>query len=573
VRQVGRYQILGELGRGAMGVVYRAQDPAIGRTVAIKTIRLSDITLPGERERLSERLFREARSAGILSHPNIVTIYDTLEEAGTTYIFMEMVNGPSLDHLLSIEPVPDKLFLLSVLRQTAQALDYAHKKGIVHRDIKPGNILIHEDGTAKITDFGVAKIVSQQMTQGGAMMGTPSYMSPEQVEGKDVTGAADQFALAVIAYEILTGEKPFVGEHIASLLYRICREDPIPPQRLNPTIAPELNDVLRRALAKHPNDRYPNCSEFIARFERAATLRNDWKPLLRGSSLTLATVGSLPEHDAAPFHAGETVSAIPDLQRHSSVPPPRVPVRLEDSEGHTLRNVVLALTGIILLAAGFLLYQRWTDGGDEPVVAAHEQTTVPDTDKPSPVPVEPPPHEPAPPPSDNPTTGPAQTAPEIRPRTPPEQRPDPPSFPQRTPAGEDLITRFVSSPPGARIIVDGNPDLSCTAPCALPLPDGRHTLLARLENYRDLNRVFELPRDAHIGLDMDRLAGTLSVSSSPPGAAILLNGQQRPERTPAVLKLPAGSYRLQVVSGDIRTEEEIVVIRDGGMASRRYTVE
>src|SRR5579884_2551909 len=178
VDRIGRYRVLGEVGRGAMGLVYRAQDPAIGRVVAIKTIRLSDLTDESERERMKERLFREAQSAGALSHPNIVTIYDIAQENGTAYIFMEFVDGPSLERVLASDQPPDNATLFHILRQTAAALDYAHAKGIVHRDIKPANILLHERTTAKITDFGVARIISQQMTQSGSMMGTPNYMSP-----------------------------------------------------------------------------------------------------------------------------------------------------------------------------------------------------------------------------------------------------------------------------------------------------------------------------------------------------------------------------------------------------------
>src|ERR1044071_9138758 len=150
-----------------MGIVYKALDPTIGRTIAIKSIRSSDLTDDAERERLRERLFREAQSAGILSHPGIVTIYDVAEQDGMAYIFMEFVNGPPLEKMLKHERTPDSETLLSIFRQTAAALDYAHKKGIVHRDVKPANIMIHEDGSAKVTDFGVAKIVSQQMTQTG----------------------------------------------------------------------------------------------------------------------------------------------------------------------------------------------------------------------------------------------------------------------------------------------------------------------------------------------------------------------------------------------------------------------
>src|SRR5207253_8761099 len=230
-----------------MGIVYKAQDPAIGRTIAIKSIRLQDLSDEAERERLRERLFRDAQSAGILSHPNIVTIYDIAEENGMAYIFMEFVNGPPLERMLKVEQTPDKETLLSIFRQTASALDYAHKKGIVHRDIKPANIMIHEDGAAKVTDFGVAKIVSQQMTQAGTMMGSPSYMSPEQVQGVAISGRADQFSLAVIAYEVLTGEKPFAAEYLPTLLYKIVREDPASLRRLNPSLGPQVETVMRRA--------------------------------------------------------------------------------------------------------------------------------------------------------------------------------------------------------------------------------------------------------------------------------------------------------------------------------------
>ncbi len=275
-----------------MGVVYKAQDPTIGRTIAIKSIRLQELTDEAERERLRERLIREAQSAGMLSHPNIVTIYDIAEEGGMAYIFMEFVNGPPLEKLLLAENTPDKETLLSIFRQTAAALDYAHKKGIIHRDVKPANIMIHEDGTAKVTDFGVAKIVSQQMTQAGTMMGTPNYMSPEQVQGGAITGRADQFSLAVIAYEVLTGEKPFVAQYLPTLLYKIVREDHLAPQRINPTLGPPIELVMRKALAKNPDDRYDTCADFVTALAAACHSSPGWTPLPRGASQNMPTVGS-----------------------------------------------------------------------------------------------------------------------------------------------------------------------------------------------------------------------------------------------------------------------------------------
>ncbi len=290
--QIGRYKIVGELGRGAMGIVYKAQDPAIGRLIAIKSIRLGELTEESERDRLRERLFREAQSAGILSHPGIVTIYDIAEHDGMAYIFMELVNGPPLEKLLKAEQTPDKETLLSIFRQTAAALDYAHKKGIVHRDIKPANIMVHEDGSAKITDFGVAKIVSQQMTQAGTIMGTPSYMSPEQVQGGVVSGQTDQFSLAVIAYEVLTGEKPFTADYLPTLLFKIVREEPLPPHRLNPTLTPLVQSVMQKALAKSSTDRYDTCSDFISALASALNSSDHWMPMPRGASQNMPTSGS-----------------------------------------------------------------------------------------------------------------------------------------------------------------------------------------------------------------------------------------------------------------------------------------
>ncbi len=290
MESIGRYKITGELGRGAMGVVYRATDPAIGRTVAIKVIRLSEFTAAGERERLRERLFREAQSAGMLSHPGIVTIYDIAEEGEITCIFMECVNGPTFESLLVADTPPPNDLIQNVFRQTAAALDYAHARGIVHRDIKPANIMIHEDGRAKITDFGVAKIASQQMTQTGVMMGTPNYMSPEQIQGTAVDGRADQFSLAVIVYEALTGEKPFVAEPLAALLYKLVREEAVPAHLLNPLLDPRLNVVLRKAMAKDPAARYASCTQFIAAVDEACDARPGWRALRRGTSATLPTM-------------------------------------------------------------------------------------------------------------------------------------------------------------------------------------------------------------------------------------------------------------------------------------------
>src|SRR3984957_15702432 len=291
VERIGRYRIIGELGRGAMGVVYHATDPAIGRSVAIKTIRIRDINDTQQREKLRERLFREARSAGGLSHPNIVTFYDMDEADGLAYIAMAYVNGPTLEKILGSEAPLSGANMLRILRQTALGLDYAHGGGIVHRDVKPANIMTDEDGAVKITDFGIAKITAlNNLTETRTVVGTPNYMSPEQVQGLGVDGRSDQFSLAVIAYEILTGERPFQGEHLSTVVYRIVAEQPAEAHRINATLTPQIHAVLSRGLAKKPEDRYPSCSTFVGALEMACAESRGWKTVPAGGAAAMPTL-------------------------------------------------------------------------------------------------------------------------------------------------------------------------------------------------------------------------------------------------------------------------------------------
>ena len=262
--RAGRYEIIGELGRGAMGVVYKATDPVIGRPVAVKTIRLSEEGTGLSRPELLARFQTEARAAGLLTHPNIVVVYDAGEENGLYYITMELVEGKSLQALLDSGHHFPTSRVLRIMEQTCSALQFAHERSIVHRDIKPANLMLTADDTVKVTDFGTAKILQfgtvQQTTH---VMGTPSYMSPEQVKGRPVDGRSDIFSLGVMLFEMLTGEKPFPGQSITTVIYKIVNEDPVPPRQLNPSIHPGLNSIAMRALAKEPEVRYQTCREMI----------------------------------------------------------------------------------------------------------------------------------------------------------------------------------------------------------------------------------------------------------------------------------------------------------------------
>ncbi len=267
MQQLGRYEILAELGRGAMGAVFRARDPRIDRTVAIKTIAIPGVDTKAM-EDYRQRFFREARAAGRLSHPGIVTIYDVGEDepTETPYIVMEYVDGHALNELLPADAGARMPLdaALNVLYQVAQALDYAHLQGIVHRDIKPANIIVDDSLRAKIADFGIAKLSFAEVTLPGHVLGTPAYMSPEQINGKPIDGRSDLFSLGVIAYWLLTGEKPFTGESITEISLQVATKDPKPATAVDPSLSADVDYVLNRALAKDPAKRYQRGRDMAA---------------------------------------------------------------------------------------------------------------------------------------------------------------------------------------------------------------------------------------------------------------------------------------------------------------------
>jgi serine/threonine protein kinase len=261
----GRYQILTELGRGAMGVVYQARDPKINRVVAVKTISLAGQP-PEEEQDYRERFFREAEAAGRLSHPGIVTIFDMGEEPETRapYIVMEFVGGQSLDKLLARDDQTLPLeTALQLAVELADALDCAHGQGVVHRDLKPANILIAEDGRAKIADFGIAKLNLSNHTLTGRVLGTPAFMSPEQLNGNSVDGRSDLFSLGVILYTVVTGYRPFQGNSALTVCFKVVHHEPVPATVLDTDLPPGLDYIIGRAMAKDPAQRYQSGREMV----------------------------------------------------------------------------------------------------------------------------------------------------------------------------------------------------------------------------------------------------------------------------------------------------------------------
>jgi serine/threonine-protein kinase len=259
--RLGRYQILHELGKGAMGIVYRARDPMINREVALKAIPLAAEFEGHELEEARTKFFREAEMAGRLSHPHIVTIYDAGEDRGIAYIAMELLRGRHLvEHTDSSRLLPTQV-AIEIVARLADALQYAHSCHVVHRDIKPANVMYDPpSGELKVTDFGIARLTDTGRTRTGVVLGTPSFMSPEQLAGRVVTGRSDQFSLAITAYQLLTGQLPFRGDSMPALMLKIAHEPHPRIRSQRPDLPEGLDAVFDRALAKQPDDRYETCA-------------------------------------------------------------------------------------------------------------------------------------------------------------------------------------------------------------------------------------------------------------------------------------------------------------------------
>jgi len=332
----GRYLIDSELGRGAMGVVYRALDPVLDRTVAVKTIALS--ADPEERERSEARFYQEAKAAGGLNHPAIITIHDVGREGGMVWMAMELLEGTELRHLLANERMGVER-ALDIVGQVADALGYAHERGVVHRDIKPANIMILRGDQVKIMDFGIARLwISDVKTQTGMLLGSPKYMSPEQAMGGGVDRRSDIFSLGVVLYEMLTGNPPFAGKDVTQLLYNVSTVMPPPPSTINRAVPEMVDLVIAKALAKDPADRYQSAAEMQAdllacRYEVAqqaasddATVRLDAATPGADGSRTLSGGSTLAGTDAAVrlpvsrrFDAGVALAYLEHLAERSGI--------------------------------------------------------------------------------------------------------------------------------------------------------------------------------------------------------------------------------------------------------------
>lgn len=354
--KLGRYNIQSELGRGAMGVVYKATDTALERTVAIKTVNMS-LEKDGA-EKYEARFYQEARAAGSLNHPNIVTVYDVGKEANIAYMAMEFIEGVELRSLLVEGRALPVSQAVSIAVQVAEGLAYAHEHGVVHRDIKPANIMVLSDGPVKITDFGIARMraAADELTQTGMMLGSPKYMSPEQVIGKRADHRSDIFSLGVILYEMLGGGAPFNGENVTALMYQIVNFVPPAPSAVNPAVPELLNFIVAKMLAKPLAERYQSAQEL------ANDLRNCERQISTPTSITqpLRHLGlaSRPQPELAVTQAAAIMAQTLNRTRRQDsvssnpgVPPARGLAHSFDSAEATQR--LAALTGAASMSDSF----------------------------------------------------------------------------------------------------------------------------------------------------------------------------------------------------------------------------
>jgi serine/threonine protein kinase len=363
--KLGRYEIVDEIGKGAMGVVYLARDPLIGRLVALKTFRIGYSVKDQELEQFRIRFMREAQSAGILTHPNIVTIHDVVEasEEGLAFIAMEYVRGTNLKLMLQGEQPMTLKGALDIISQVGEALDYAHANRVIHRDVKPANILITTDHKVKITDFGIARLESSNLTQEGQLLGTPNYMAPEQIQGKEVDHRADLFSLGIVLYEMLTRHKPFQGENLTVVSHRIVYDHFTPPREYARNLPAGIDRILSRALEKDPGRRYQRAKELVDDLRQVVESTggprgedlNETQSLSSTVVLPPSEMPSPPPAAAPGDHTAEGTGAADLADTIATVAPP-VASRRSSSRGLLVGGAVVVVLAA-LIGLGALLWR------------------------------------------------------------------------------------------------------------------------------------------------------------------------------------------------------------------------
>ncbi len=559
-----------------MGVVYHAHDPVIGRDVAVKTMHLSEAGTGMSREELIGRFQTEARAAGLLTHPNIVVVYDAGEEDGIFYITMELVEGRSLQTLLDARQLFPLPRAMKLMEQVCSALDFAHQHNVVHRDIKPANLMLTADDTVKITDFGTAKILQFGTAQTAHVMGTPSYMSPEQVKGKPVDGRSDIFSLGVILYELMTGEKPFPGQNITTVIYKIINEEPIPPRSLDSSIHPGLSAVITHALAKDPSARFQNCHELLDALKNYHDHVNP-DATVRMSPANNLTAGAGARVTAPPVRP----PLVPSNSLTNTAEAPVWPVLAILEENHQIakKRGTLMLSLILLGIIGYASYRVWPplldiwqrmhQPAEIPAAPAKALPVTPAADSVSPG-LKPddssqaaPLVQKAPPAAAEENPAPTQSAAAVG-------KPIPPQKPAGLPA--TLAANSLKSTLGSELA-----GLSLAGKVKMLVTGNTITLSGQLtprEHSKLLTLLHNVPAGVRVIDDIgyaDEPKGTTGaadvgwawIRSEPQGAEILVDGTDTGLRTPARVEMSRGEHEVLLSAPGLASARRLVLIQPG----------
>jgi len=541
VEKIGRYEIVGEIGRGAMGLVYRAVDPNIGRTVALKTMRLDVHGM--DSEELLRRFRYEAKAAGAMNHPNIVTVYDADETEGLFYIAMEYLEGQTLQSMVVEKGIIPSDQIVEIAKQVAAGLDYAAEMKVIHRDIKPANIMITRQNIAKIMDFGISKAAGS-MTHSGQVLGTPNYMSPEQVKGHDLDGRADLFSFGVVLYEMATGERPFTGQNVTTIIYKIIHENPIPASELEMSVHPGLSAVIAKCLSKNPAERYQTGAELVRDMEKYRSFGSDADTTsvlaedvraqaMEGPNVSVAAAVSASGPVVARSSGSFAAAGVqPALIANASGSVPKAPqppteltqtgsattsaTRIWTKRGRTAAIAVLSLTGLV--AGATLVAGKYWKKPDQPAATQQGQfqslasTSAPPT----------------------PQTQITATRKLDGTRT--------------TPASDRVEIRFSSTPEGAAVQIDALTSAAWTTPfTASDLKVGAHNVIFNKPGYNEETRRIEFnSSSSSYHINLFPVITSVSVTSEPAGADIDIDGASTGKVTPARVPVTPGEHKIIV---------------------------
>ncbi|MCU1283977.1 MAG: serine/threonine protein kinase [Acidobacteriales bacterium] len=606
--KIGRYEIVGELGRGAMGVVYKATDPNIGRTVALKTMRL-DVHGVDEEEML-RRFKHEAKLAGVMNHPNIVTIYDAGEDQGIFYIAMEYMEGVTLHSVLHEQRAVSAERMLKISSQILPGLDYAHKRGVIHRDVKPANIMISGEDI-KIMDFGIAKSAGG-MTSAGQVLGTPAYMSPEQVRGKTLDGRSDLFSYGVCLYEMVTGEKPFTGQNVTTIIYKIMNETPVPPRELDVTIHPGISAVITKALEKNPDQRYQSGAELLHELENYKSFGSsaDTTQVMAASTGAHAVASAIPPatsvrakgSDVPTMVMSAGAGAAPAEAKTVAVPSGKAAAASKlkvksgpiDSVESTVQvaataakrgsglldnqsKILIAIAVVVLIGLIAVFRPKAPSGNPQPTstaAPAETQAAVPAQTAPA-SPAQ------ATPGTESPKeVAKAEDEPEKIAETPaPKKQPKKPvasavAAPAATTTGApsgaatpELGSMHISTTPaGAKVSIGSVSQEDWITPfTAHKLAPGDYELTFSKAGFVTQKRHATViaGKSASMGVDLVEAGAKITVTSTPAGAAILVDGKPSGKVTPATLMVDAGSHQITVRQQGFNDENTSIALKNG----------